>query len=175
MPKDRKLPRGGASQHVRQTELVNPYARLLESRSPHETTRKPSVLKPTVKILGPKARIQEIKEADERLKQHLLSRPFSKANIFLVFNNLYRDLFLGLDASSRQLLEDIQAEAGVPTMSNSYAIEDYGMPTDTYDPDDAWLDAEDDNVAAPETMNIMQAARDLRLQLYVFRFTITPI
>ena len=60
-------------------------------------------------------------------------------------------------------------------MSNSYAIEDYGMPTDTYDPDDAWLDAEDDNVAAPETMNIMQAARDLRLQLYVFRFTITPI
>ena len=50
-------------------------------------------------------------------------------------------------------------------MSNGYAIEDYNMPIDTYAPDDSWLDAEDDNVAPPETMNIMQAARDLRLQL----------
>ena len=83
-------------------------------------------------------------------------------------------MFLGLDASSRQLLEDIQAEAGVPTMNNSYAIEDYDMPTDTYDPDDAWLDTENDDVAAPEAMNIMQAARDLRLQLYAFRLSIAP-
>lgn len=51
-------------------------------------------------------------------------------------------------------------------MSDSYAIEDYPMAITTYDePDDSWLEADNDDVPVPETMNIMQAARDLRLQL----------
>ena len=84
MPKERRLPHGGASQHVRQTELVNPYAQLLDAWPSDKTTpsRKTSVQKPTVMVLGPKAQLQEIKEADERLKQHLLGTPFKNANIF---------------------------------------------------------------------------------------------
>ena len=51
-------------------------------------------------------------------------------------------------------------------MSDSYALEDYAMAIDTYnDPDDSWLEADNDDAPPAETMNIMQAARDLRLQL----------
>ena len=50
-------------------------------------------------------------------------------------------------------------------MSDTYAIEDYSMTIDTYEPDDSWLEADNDDVAPPETMNILQAARDLRVQL----------
>ena len=84
MPKERKLPRGGVSLHVRQTELSNPFARL-QSRFPqHE---KAVICKPIVTVLGPKARREEIKEADERLKQHLLSMPFTH-QCFRVMTNL---------------------------------------------------------------------------------------
>ena len=76
-----------------------------------------------------------------------------------------------LDASSRQLLEDIQTEAGVATMHDNYAIEEYShMLTDTYDPDDSWLEADNEDTPSPETTNLMQAARDLRFQSYVFLF-----
>lgn len=73
-----------------------------------------------------------------------------------------------LDGSSRQLLEDIQKEAGVPTMHDNYAIEEYShMLTDAYDPDDSWLEADNEDTPSPETVNLMQAARDLRVQSYV--------
>ena len=76
-----------------------------------------------------------------------------------------------LDASSRQLLEDIQTEAGIATMHDNYAIEEYShMLTDTYDPDDSWLEADNEDTPSPETTNLMQAARDLRFHLYVFPF-----
>ena len=73
-----------------------------------------------------------------------------------------------MDASSRQLLEDIQKEAGVPTMNDSFAIEDYSaMLPDPYEADDSWLEVDNDEGAPPETMNLIQAARDLRISLYV--------
>ena len=51
-------------------------------------------------------------------------------------------------------------------MNDSYVIEDYSpMLVDAYvEPDDNWLEADNDE-SPPETMNIIQAARDLRLQL----------
>ena len=70
MPKERKLPRGGISQHVRQSELSNPFSRLLSSVPSNSTP----ALKARVTVLGPRARAREIQEADERIKQQLLSK-----------------------------------------------------------------------------------------------------
>ena len=161
MPKDtRKLPRGGVSQYVRQTELTNPFASLQDS-SP--SCKAPSLSRATVTFLGPKARIREVRESDARIKQHVLSKSHKYSSA--IFTMSHTALYLDLDTASRQLLEDIQKEAGVPTMSDSYVMEDYTpMLMDAYEPDDNWLEADNDE-SPPETMNIIQAARDLRLHL----------
>ena len=70
--------------------------------------------------------------------------------------------------SSRQLLEDIQRDAGVPTMNDSYAVEDYpSMLLGAQGPDDSWMEVDDEDSPPLETMNLIQAARDLRLLSYV--------
>lgn len=71
-----------------------------------------------------------------------------------------------MDPSTRQVLQDMQTQAGVATMHDTYAIEEYDtMLADPYEEDDAWFDS--DELAAPpaETINIIAAARDLRLHL----------
>ena len=53
-------------------------------------------------------------------------------------------------------------------MNDSFAIEDYSaMLPDPYEADDSWLEVDNDEGAPPETMNLIQAARDLRISLYV--------
>ena len=78
MPKERRLARGGMSQHVRQTELSNPFARFDDKITLSSHNPAVRLLKPTVTVLGPMARKREIQAADERIKQHLLSTFFRR-------------------------------------------------------------------------------------------------
>lgn len=161
MPKDRRRPprAGGVSQHVRETEFTNPFIR--------STARNNPILKAKVTVLGPQAREREIQASNDQLKQKLLSRS-NNTLISTGVSCLTFYFILDMDASSRQLLEDIQKEAGVPTMNDSFAIEDYAaMLPDSYEPDDSWLDVDNEGAAPPETMNLIQAARDLRISQYV--------
>lgn len=69
---------------------------------------------------------------------------------------------LGMDAPSRQLMQDLQQAAGVPTMHDTYAVENYDtMVVDPFDHDDSWFDDPDNAVPPPEAINFVQAARDL--------------
>lgn len=74
MPKARtKLPRGGVSQHVRQTVFFDPL-----SRPPDSATSSSSRIwtPKTTTILGPKAREQEIRDSDALMAEQLRSISF---------------------------------------------------------------------------------------------------
>ena len=73
-----------------------------------------------------------------------------------------------MDPTSRQLLQDIQREAGVSTMEETYGLEDYpSVLMDPVNQDDSWFDNEDDSTPPPEVVNVVEAARTLRLHMYV--------
>ena len=77
-----------------------------------------------------------------------------------------------MDPTSRQLLQDLQQEAGVSTIEQTYGMEDYpSMLTDPIDQDDSWFNDEDDTTPPPEMVNVVEAARTLRLHMYVLYFT----
>ena len=79
-----------------------------------------------------------------------------------------------MDPTSRQLLQDLQQEAGVSTMEQTYGMEDYpSMLADPIDQDDSWFNDEDDTTPPPEMVNVVKAARTLRLHMYVFYLIFT--
>ena len=76
-----------------------------------------------------------------------------------------------MDASTRQLLKDLQSQAGVPAMDGVFVMNDYDTPMpDTLPQDDDWFDDPEDSDLPPERINIADAARSLRLQLFVFQY-----
>ncbi|KAK7690568.1 hypothetical protein QCA50_005666 [Cerrena zonata] len=148
MPKDsrEKLPRGGVSQRVRRTTFVHPSQQHLYSSDPPpaSTSRQRNIRNEKItSVLGPQAREEEIRESDAMMRETLQN----------------------MDRSTRQLLQDIQTQAGVATMDDTYAIDDYDTSiADPFAEDDAWFDS-DDIVPPTETMNIIAAAHDLRRYL----------
>lgn len=158
-----KLPRGGVSQQVRQTVFIHPSLRPPSQAVSGESSRQWASKVTTV--LGPKAREQEIKDSDVLMQEQLRSK-FVGVSSSLCVDYSCILLCLAMDAPSRQLLQDIQHTAGVPTMHGTYVIDDHDpMITDPFNQDDSWFDDPDDAMPPPEMTNIVQAARDLRIHL----------
>ena len=67
-----------------------------------------------------------------------------------------------MDPATRQVLHDLQTQAGVPTMNDTYDMDDF---PDTLSQDNDWFDDPDDPEPPPERVNIADAARTLRLHL----------
>lgn len=65
-----------------------------------------------------------------------------------------------MDPATRQILKDLQTQAGVPT--DTYSMDDFPGPVFQ---DDGWFDDPDDQELPPEKINIADAARTLRLHL----------
>lgn len=166
MPKVKdKLPRGGVSQRVRQTTFLHPSQQHLysdPSESPRTTSRQRNIRNEKITSdLGPQAREAEIQKSDAMMKETLQSKLFHLSPM-TISHSFFKYMHLDMDLTTRQLLQDIQTQAGVVTMDEAYAIEDYNTTFDNpYEEDDAWFD--NDDIAPPaETLNIIAAAHDLR-------------
>ena len=67
-----------------------------------------------------------------------------------------------MDPATQQILHNLQTQAGVPTMDNSYDMDDFPDPLSQ---DNEWFDDPDDPELPPERVNIANAAHTLRLHL----------
>ena len=162
MPKARrKRERGGMSQHVRHTTFINPFfpppsANPLVRGS---TSRRCITNDKITTVLGPKARDEEIRESDRLMQEQLSSMySFFSTSFPCSLTNILTDM----DAASRQILNDLQTQAGVSSMNDAFNLDTFPDP---FSQDDDWFEDPDDQEPPPERINIADAARALRRHL----------